>query len=309
MANNIVDIPFLNPIRFVPVSSENRNFDSQLFYSMIRDYETKIEYCQKWHYGDTIYLQVISNFAPVQIEFMTCSGKVLNTYNGTTKTSPFIDPSFAIYEFAINIPVIEEGRYYYRLNIGYDVTLEQFLSEPQYIQSEDPNTIMFNYRQSYNEFDVVFDTGITFGFRVDGSIGPLNPKSKDAVWNNQTYNLETISSIPYRVFKLAIGGMYGAPDWVVDKVNRILSCNTVSIDNRRYTKEDGAQWEAVTAEYYPMKGWKIDIRQTENRYSLRGQNNNSPAEQFAVVYNIETKIFGTFNDNASNNVIQVTKAE
>lgn len=307
MPNNIVDIPFLNPIRFVPVGSTALNFDSDWFYNQIKYYEQKIQYFQKWIFGDTIKLQVTSNFAPVTIDLRDCKGNTINTFSFTVKPTAILDNGFTVYECSISVPVVTEGEYFFLLNIGSDATLEQFISEPQYFSAEDSLTFLWSYSHSYNKFDVVFKTGIVFQFRCETSFGPLTPKSHDTVWEDQPANLRTIDSIPYRQPKLCIGGRWGVPDWVIDKLNRILSCDTVLIEDRQYTKADGAQFETTAAEAYPLRGWKIDIRETKNRYSLRAQNNFSPAEQFAIVYNIETKAFGTFNDNPSNNVIQITK--
>lgn len=309
MPNNKVQIPFLNPIRFVPLGSTAINFDSDWFYNQIKYYETKIHYFQKWVFGDPIYLHLQSNFSPVQIDLLDCHGNTLNTYTFAVVPTAIVNPDLLVYECTVNVPVVDEGEYFFLLKIGSDATLEQFISEPQYFSDDSSNTLFYNYKNSYNKFDVVFSTGIQFGFRVEGSFGPLAPQSVDTVWQDQPLNLETIDSIPFRQFKLALGGIWGVPDWVIEKVNRIFSCDTVLIQDRQYTKADGAKWETIIADGYPLRGWKIDVRETKNLYSLVAENNFSPAEQFAVVFNIETKVFGTFNGNASNNVIQITKTE
>jgi hypothetical protein len=309
MPNNVAQIPFLNPIRFVPLGSTAINFDSDWYYNQIKYYETKIQYFQKWVFGDIIYLQVASNFSPVAIDLRDCHGNTLTTFSFTVVPTAIINPDLIIYECSIPVPIVDEGEYFFLLKIGSDATLEQFISEPQYFSDDPSNTLFFKAKNSYNKFDVVFKTGIQFGFRVEGSFGPLSPMSVDSVWQDQPLDLETIDSIPYRQFKLAIGGLRGVPDWVPDKVNRYLSCDSTLIQDRQYTKADGAKWETIIADYYPLRGWKIDVRETKNLYSLVAQNNFSPAEQFAVVFNIETKAFGTFNGNASNNVIQITKTE
>lgn len=315
MAKNIIDIPLLNPVRFVPLGSTAINFDSDWYYNQIRSFETRIPYYQKWVFGDIVKLQVLSNFAPVTIDLIDCTGKSLNTYSFSDKPTTLINPGYTVYECTFSVPTVDEGVYYFLLNAGVaspvpgESTLERFISEPQLFSVNKENTILFEYKHHYNKFDVVFQTGILFGFRIEAIVGALDPQSKDTVWEDQPLNLRTIDSIPYRHFKLTIGDAYGVPDWVVDRMNRIMSCSTVLFDGRQYTKADGAKWESNQADFYPMRGWKIDVRETNNRYSLRAENNNSPAEQFAVVYNIETKAFGTFNGNPSNNIIQVTEVE
>lgn len=309
MPENIVDIPLLNSIRFVPVSPDILNFDSLLFRNQIRYYEQQVESPQKWVFGDPLALQVTSNFAPVNMDLIRCDGISVASYNFDVIDTNLFNPGFEVYEYKSVIPVVEEGLYYYLLKVGSDATLETFISEPQYFAPSLPQTVFYKYRNTFDAFDVVFQTGITFGFRCDGSRGKLTPQSKTTVWQDQPLNLKIIKSIPYRTFKMNVGGKYGVPDWVIDKVNRIHCCNVTFMDDTQYTLEEGAKWEPIEAEFYPLKGWRIDIRETKNRFSLRAQNNFSPAEQFAVVYNIETKAFGTFNGSASNNIIQITKVE
>jgi len=129
------------------------------------------------------------------------------------------------------------------------------------------------------------------------------------VWEDQPLNLTTINATPYLQPKLIVGSGGGVPDWVAEWINRIFCCDNTLANGLQYTAVDGSELEANEEDDYPMAGWSMDVRPTKNRYSIRGTNNNTPAENFFVVRNIDTTAFGTFNGNASANIIQVTEVE
>lgn len=311
MAENFIDIPFLNPVKFVPREAPvYKQFDNTLFYYLISNFEQKVQYYQKWVDGDVINLHFQSNFGPIQVDLIDCKGQGIQSFPAAVVATELYNPGFQTYQVQIPITGLStRGAYQLILNAGFEDTLSQFESEPFQVLASAENTILFNYWNSYNKEDVVFDTGIKFNFRCEAFVQRMQPKSNRAVWEDQPLNLTTISATPYRQPKLVIGDGKGVPDWVADKVMRIFCCDNTLLNGKQYTAVEGAEMEPSEEENYPMAAWRMDIRESKNRYSLRGGNNNSPAENFFVVRNIDTKAFGTFNGNASGNIIQVTEVE
>jgi hypothetical protein len=311
MAENFTDIPLLNPVRWVPKTTPiYKRFDNTLFYYLIRNFEQKVQYPQKWVEGDVIKLHIQSNHSPIQVDLIDCAGRGISSYTANVVPTTLVNPGFQTYE--VQIPVTgwdKKKTYQFILNAGFDETLIQFESEYQQMLDSDENTLLFTYWNSFNKEDVVFDTGVKFDFRCEAFIQRPKPKSKRTLWEDQPLNLRTINAIPYVQPKLIVGSGKGVPDWVADKINRIFCCDNTLVNAMQYTAVDGAELEANEEENYPMAGWSMDIRPTNNKYSLRGTNSNSPAENFFVVRNIDTKAFGTFNGNASSNIIQVTEVE
>lgn len=307
MANNIIDISLLNPIRFVDLGGNFKGFDNDWFQSQIRDFEDKVYYAQKWQKDDVIKLQFYSNFTPISVEVLTCSGRTVNTYAAVQKPSQLTDPDFKPYEVSIPLAAYETGEYYLLLSAGTSSNKTQLISEPIYVDEIIDNSILFSYKNTLNSQGIIFETGIEFTFRCEAILSQYEPGFKDTLYQDQILDNVLLSSIPFRKFKLLLGGISGVPDWIVDKVNRALSCDTWSADGKGFVKQDGTQWTPVRLENYPMNGWGIDVLEAKNLSSKRGSNTGNPTQQIALVYNVETDLFGTFNDLPSNNTVQITE--
>lgn len=314
MANQIY-IPLINPVKFVPVGAQTySNIDNDWFKNQIRNYEKPDNYAQKWIVGTPIKLQMHSNFGPVQINLIHCDGSAISASTPVAVITGFYDNGFTTWEFSI-APPAELGWWYMVLNVGFEETFQQFISEPQQtlgvniIAGDTKNILTFEATNNINDQDVYFAGGLKLTSHVEGIIHKLVPKAKRALWEDQPLDLHTISAIPFREFEMVISDAYGVPDYMPDKLNRLMCCTTVKINGVEYTQVDGAEWEPTDAEYYARRGWKTTLRQADNRPSIVGENNGQIAELFAVVYNIDTKAFGTFNGNVSNNIMQITEVE
>jgi hypothetical protein len=241
------------------------------------------------------------------VAILTCSGTTVSTFNAQAKVTSLVDPDFKPYEVLIPLNALPEGRYYLLLTVGTSSNETQLISEPMQVSESLDNTILFTYFNTINSQGIIWDTGVQFTFRAEAVIREFLPAFKDTIYQDQILDNVLLSSIPYRQFKLQLGGQYGVPDWVVDKVNRILSCDTWNADGKSFVKKDGTQWTPVELDSYPMRGWGIDILEGDNLSSKRGTNGGDARQQIAVVYDIETKLFGSFNGNPDNNTVQITE--
>jgi hypothetical protein len=153
--------------------------------------------------------------------------------------------------------------------------IEQWYSEPISIKSEHQDTIQLVYTNSGNDFDAYFgpnqynigQTSFTLrvegGFRSDG----FQPSSIDNAFYDQTHNATMLSSVPFNVKKITFGTNLGIPNYIVDKINRALSCDTVYVDNQLHQKVDGAKLEKTFLHNYPKGIWTIDLVEGVNNYS------------------------------------------
>jgi hypothetical protein len=309
MATNQSYIPDLNPVRLVPVGTpELPSFRNDWFVNQIKPYEQRTNYYQKWVAGSIMYLQFTSNFSPVQIDIIDCRGNLIQTHIPQAITTSYFNPTQTVYQSDFQVPSVF-GLWYLKLSIGFDETTTLFISEPQLTVANINNLMKIEYWHDTNDQDVYFMSGLKYTMFVEAIRGPLAPKTRRSVWEDQPLNLKTIRSIPYQQFKFILGDAYGVPEYIGDKMARIFSCDNVFLNGVQYTQEEGSVWEVNQVDLYPMFGYRTDIRPTKNIIGLQSENNNSIAENFAVVYNIETKAFGTFNGNASSNIIQVTEVQ
>lgn len=269
--NEYIKIPKLNPIRILK-ADENFMVDS------LPNHETKVNYLQKFQNSDNIRLQfhaIKGNY------FFSATAYIKDVYGSVVKTILCYEKisnvvsDYTCFEINQTLSGIAEGIYFVQINIvkanNNDVIL---LSEPIHIKATHENTVLFEYYNDENEFDVIFDEALShtvkFQLRVEGGFASdgFSPASKDTVYRNEIYDNVLLSSIPFATKKLTIGSSFGVPNWIIDIINRCFSCNNVKIDGLNYCKNDGSKLEAARLDkYYPFSGWIIDLVDSENTYS------------------------------------------
>lgn len=252
-------IPYLNPIRFTGGAGDK--FDTLLMVDLINKYQEERCYFQKWNTGDSTKMQILSDW-----EF---TFKVYNLDNVEIEEivpSVFVETiaekTFKAYEVALSFDV--PGSYY--AVIEYDGNKQ--ISEPWHVGNYEESTMLFKYKNSENNFSVFFDQGFEFFFRVEGLVANFEPKSDDVIYNDQTKNSRLLNAVPWRSFTMFVGNEGGIPDWVADKVNRIMACDVVHIDSETFdgyiSKVDGAEWEVVRPSEQPFSGVRTEIMPVEN---------------------------------------------
>lgn len=314
MANDSF-ISHLCPVKFVPmdqVQDSKYHFvhmDDDWFINQVKFWIHKSNYFQPWQINDTINLQMITGgIGPVQVDIYDCNAKlVYTTTMGVVPTSA-LQGSSVLYNLALNITSIglTEGVYY----IVYTVGTKKYISEGQYIKADWPMTLLVNYRHSSNKQSMIFSEGYSPNMRIHGWIDQFNPEGKFAVYEDQPADLEMLNGIPYRSHKLNIAATtgiqgVGVPDWVSDKMNRIMFLNSVTLDGLAYTRDAEAKWEIKNTEAWPKRYWSLSIRPAANRDGIT-QTSDGLDTNVAVVYNIDGNAFG---DDPGLNIIEITQED
>jgi hypothetical protein len=312
--SNRIYIPFINPLRFVDAARTNqvqyntKQFDDYLFREQILDFEQNVCWRQPFSPNDIISLQLSANYSPIQVSFVGAKyGNTLSTFSLTSSIRNTYQPDYFLYEQNFNISDLPEGCYYVRIDAGSPVQ-KTLLSETFSISSNIKNTLFLEYENSSFYEDVIFETGIKFGMRIPGFIAAYEPASKDVVYEDQVLDNTILSSIPYRTFKLFVGAGQGVPDWLIDKVNRIMGCDTVTIDGKGFSKPDGSKWEKAEEVNYPMRGWTLPLREAINRKSSIFDSEGSTDKRIIVVHNIDSKGFGDIFEPGQN-VVEIIELE
>jgi hypothetical protein len=215
-----------------------------------------------------------------------------------------LQPNFFIHQTSINLSTLNYGLY--KVELSFDTIL--FESDYFEIVESINDSVYIEYLHKSFYQNVLFETGIKMGIRVPGTIHTMLPKSKDAIYEDQPLNQKMISSRPYRLFKFVIGGSYGVPMWVADKLNRIFGCSTISIDGKYFTKNEGAAFEPKEEENYPLKGYTLDIRESFARDSIYNSSSVNSQGKIIIIGNIEAKAFGD-NYSPNQSYIQLTNVE
>lgn len=328
MPDNIIDVPYISPIRFFPQEDpEYPGYFNAPWKDTVPPQHMRPTYgpnpaiyARKWFNDgngkfDPIRLQVASTFTPIQIEIMDCNHNPLSAIPGALINNPAVVPGYNLYEWNFEPPATV-GRFYLRLSVGVDSgdpenpgTIIHFISEAQEVIKSTNGTLLFRYSNTFNDFDVVFGTGIEFYYRVEGWIGRPQPKVQAKNWIDQPLNEEVIKAKSFTEWPVNIGQRGGVPDYVAVNINDILCCDTVYINEVQYTRPEGNEVQLQESIGWPLATWLVILRLTKNRRSLRAQNNFSPAEFFLVTFNIDTRLFGTQNAPPSNNPVTITTIE
>lgn len=279
--SELFEIPLLNPMRFI--GATGTKFDSLPAVELINIYQERKCYFQKWQSSDSTRLQILSDFPDITFKiFDLDSGQKLLDIVPLEQDVTLIGHTFKVYEIPLDFALLPEGDYYAELSYMNGGTIS-FLSEPFSVREIWDNTLLFNYRNSDNNFSIVFDTGITFDIRLEGVVTEFAPQSEDTIYNDQKHNATMLDSVPWRQFKLYIGDAPGIPAWVADKVNRVMSCNQVQIDGDYFEKIEGAAWEVERADEYAYMGLTLDIMPVENFFLQRLQTGDDDMTTIKVV--------------------------
>lgn len=309
---NYCNIPYLNPVRFYEAQPAvfaqylTRHFTDYPYADQILPWQEPVRYAQKWQTSDTIYLQIQSNFEPLQLDVISrVSGQSVLTLNANSQIPNIHNPGFYAYQFTISLASIAPNQcYHLQLTNGPDLDLFM-ISEPFQVAVKHHNTVLLEYRNSRFAGDVVFETGITFGFRVEGAFGFLDPGANITAYENQKADPQILSARPFRVFPLTIGGSFGVPDWVVDLFNLIWCCNDVRVDGKSFARSGDSKLSYKAEDNYPMRGVTLELREGINRGSKIVSPTINTDIKLAVSFNLNTRLFGDLSSNSSSNLIPI----
>lgn len=313
MANQ-VNIPFLNPVRFVEIDPVElpqyltKHFDDYWFKEQLQSYETVVDFKQKFQTSDTIYLQFEANFAAIQMQVIDCEQNVLLTQSATQIRANKYMAGYYVYELTLSLAAFDPGTIYLKLNLGLGSKF--MISEPIEVAEIWPNTVLFQYSHSKYHGDVIFETGIVFGFRCEAVIRRLDPASERTFYRDQKQNPSTLKVRPYRSFELGIGHLTGIPDWYIDKMDWIWSCDNVLLDGKSFAVLDDSKFEDQEIhKQYALRHWTLNIQEGINRASKIIGVDVNPNKKLMIVYQIDGTVFGDLSAQAGSNLVPILSSE
>lgn len=305
-------ISLLNPVQFVPigyVQPAQYNFihmDQDWFINRVAFWPFKENYFQKWQLNDTIALQCITNgLAPVQVQVYNDSGNVIDTFNLSQITDAAVNSPLTLWQGSYSLNELSEGYYYLVLTAGTGGTTTSFISEGLWVKETHENTLLFQYTNTRNRQATIFTSGFTPSFRVEGWLDDFDPQSKFTTFEDQPANIVLINGIPYEVHTLNVGDGSGIPDYIRRLLERIMLLSDVKIDGKYFTRNGEAKFEKTDIPGWPMKPWKLKIRDKFNSDVISMTTTGDLDSNLTIEYQINTKNFG---DGAGNdNIVQVEK--
>lgn len=318
MAQNIIVISKLNPLKFIRLGYENpgpyntRYFEDWVFGDTIREFEQQVGHLQPWQKNDIIELCILSNYQPFNVELQDCAGEVVSTHAFAREVSSTDVSGLFAYRLSLALDTTPEGVYRLVIKAGAPTVLDTLISEWFDVRTLQANTFLHEYTHDENDFDVPFELDINFRARFYGGLAEYAPKVDSAVFIDQSRNAVQLSAKSYSVWRLFYGDGAGMPDWSIERANEIYNCSTVLVDGKQFTRNDGAQVEPNREKDFPMAGWSLEVRPAQNASSKRFVKNvdGEGAATSTLMYNIETRGFGPITSGgASDNTTQIISNE
>jgi len=225
-------------------------------------------------------------------------GLLVHTQAFETLQQDELRPTYYIRQISVPLSGFDPGKYFFTRDTGGGLTYsEPFeileVPPPDSIFLEDENpTLYIQYTHYESVQGIKFFAPFAPAIRVPAIIRYKNPGAKDNVYEDQLLNMTLINSVPFRVWEFILGGVYGVPPYLIDRVARIFGCSDLSIDGRLYTKNEGAGFEGAPMDLYPMQGWTIELREKLNRDSIINEDENIIEGIAAAALLIDNKGFG-----------------
>lgn len=317
MADNLLYIPHLNPVKFFDVSRANldkyftKHFDDWMFSERQYPWQQREDYVQVWQIDDIINLQFESMFDPIIVTVVDSDGNVVLTLPTLVGLPHKIFPNTWSFEASISLAAFTTGCYKIKILAGSGPDAKTLISDWQYI-SEDPleNTILHEYSNRRFHGDIMFESEIVFQYRVHGNFGFLEPGRKDEQYRDERYNPSILNSKTFRQYPLNYGDEFGLPDDHIDLINRIWSCDSVSLDDKPFAISDGGKLEFTEIDgHYPKRGVKLTVEEGVNRHSKILSVNTDTSKKLMFAILVDKKAFGDTGNQGSANTVPVTYVE
>jgi hypothetical protein len=142
-----------------------------------------------------------------------------------------------------------------------DGQVYNYLSEWLDVKSTHPNTVLIEYHNSINDYDVYFSANPVLQLRLPAYRRMSTPQFEDVNYRDQNVNLKLLSSRSYRMFDFFIGYNGGISDFHVDKVRFATQCDILKIDDKRYIKSDSGEFSVTPIPNYPLYKLEMQIEE------------------------------------------------
>lgn len=238
--DNSIFISDLNPLHFVKYDFQipAKYHETGMYNAWVTERITRFlgnsNYVQPWQIGDTIELQFIanSNAADISVKIHSCSsGDVVDQQVIATPNASVQSPNILL-QTSIQTTGLDEGNY---VAVIYSASDPIAISEPFSISDDCENTYLFEYSNSYNLLDGYFN-GWNPSIRVEALWDKVLPMSTITDYEDELGNSEILSGSTTYIRKLWLGSVYGIPDWMALKMNRILVLNNILIDGQPFSR-------------------------------------------------------------------------
>jgi hypothetical protein len=270
------DLNLLLDVKIFDSKYNNHHIDEDFYSKYVNKEDTFFKYLIPFQTTEKIVLQFLGIF---DAEGWQYTANIIDLFGNYIVNVPVIygpvvaNSTKKIYSVDFPLGTINEGCY--AIQIVYDNGLfhsQKIISEPFSVKKYRDNTKLFEYTNDRNIQDIFFDAspGLKFQLRLNCILTELNTKNKAFNYEDENYNLTTLSSVVFRNWVLEFGkfGEY-LPEYMADKIERIFGCKDVQIDGVYYSKPEGSNMDAKRIVGITACTYTLDIREKENNTILQ----------------------------------------
>ena len=241
--------------------------DEVFFRDRLKAWQSKNTYYQKWENEQTWMIQwsANTNLGSTVDLYNSCGKNMLlaNTGQHATIAGNLYDGDpMRTEHFVGNFHGIPAGYYYMVVTINFHNDAgdfaDEYISEPIYIAETHPDTIILAYTHSFNKYGIFPEQfpGY-FKLRVEAEVMNLRLLSNLTQYEDETTEMTPLNDDPYRGWSFITGHL---PEWMGDKLMRILAMDTVYANTQQITKDKDAKWNIQRTPNVPLAGYSIDVR-------------------------------------------------
>lgn len=305
------------PVKFVRLNANYqpqhhfKQMDTDWFVNRIGKYSQQQPYFQKWQTNDSFNIQFIVDGIASEVEILNCYGLKHSDVTLSTVANGAVLYPRELRQGTVDCSTLTPGTYYLKATFGTGDGAKSFISEPLQVAVDWPDTVLIEYSNTTNHTDLVWKAPYTGKIRVEGMIQSFRPTGRLSQYEDQPMDVVNLDNMPSRGYQLLIGNDFGVPDWMIDKLNRILPLDNVQIDGFAYSLDKDARLESIDTPGAPMSYWTVAIREASNKAGIAIDASGENDSALTVEYNINTKGFSSNSSPADqqDTIIQITEIE
>jgi len=278
-----VEFPIRNSQRFVPVGEVMPaqyhfvHFDQDWFVNTLMPWQNKVSPKQKLQLDQSVTIQVHlpSDFTSISLYKVACDGTQTalsgdpsvyisnielpgNTYDDHGAIAPV---QLTTYQWRfVTGEVLSVGAWYFLVRAVIDGDTLEYISEPNDVREDWPQTLLIAYGHSRNEYDVVFQLNPRFCIRLDGYIQNKAPTRETTTFTNERQSQRQLESYSSRAFNLCLGSaLEPIPEYDIDKIRAIMDLDNLSFDGKRFLMSGDGEFTVTDYKYNAVKPLTIPI--------------------------------------------------
>lgn len=287
-----------NKYNYVPASKyQHKDMYDDWFNNRKDGFISGSMYSQKWQTSDFTPIQCITKgLGIVQVDVYTIVQDSANQFRGvlysTTPMTITADPAVRLpyirQDYLLSFATMPEGQYFVVLSNGD--TTKYRISEPFDLRVNHDNTVLYEYWHTTNKYSTYFTDANPMLLRVEGMLLPWYPDGTFEAYTDEIADNELLDGIPTQKRIMRIKPI---PDWLANKIFKILFLNRTYIEGIRYSRTTDSKFDKKEYPGHDMKSYSVEISRAKNYNGLgTTEDGSTEADQILIAWTIDAQAFG-----------------